>query len=150
AVCRERDRSASSMSTTGCTRWWLTRRSTATGKRPSIAASPISTGCRAARPCASRALADLAWVSRAAVAHEAVVESFIAETAVLPMKLFTIFTSDERAVAHVRAERQRIAAFVKRVSNHQEWGMRVVLDRQRAAAAAPKRKTSLNASSGVA
>src|SRR5882762_12023102 len=69
----------------------------------------------------NRGLADLDWVSRAAVAHEAVVESFIAETAVLPMKLFTIFTTDDRAVAHVRAERRRIAALVKRVADHHEW-----------------------------
>ena len=90
-------------------------------------------------------------MSRAAVAHEAVVESFIGETAVLPMKLFTIFTSDERALEHVRAERRRIAAVVKRVANHQEWGVRVVLDRERAAAAAPKKKTApAGRSSGVA
>ena len=86
----------------------------------------------------NRGLKDLDWVSRVAVAHEAVVESFIKETAVLPMKLFTIFTSDDRAMAHVRAERHRIAAVAKRVANHQEWGVRVVLDRARAAAAAPK------------
>src|SRR5438445_7755778 len=97
----------------------------------------------------NRGLADLDWVSRAAVAHEAVVESFIAETAVLPMKLFTIFTTDDRAVAHVRAERRRIAALVKRVANHQEWGVRVVLDRTRATAAAPKKRMSASARTGV-
>ena len=95
-------------------------------------------------------LSDLDWVSRAAVAHEAVVESFISETAVLPMKLFTIFTTDDRAVEHVRAERRRIATVVKRVANHQEWGVRVVLDRDRAVAAAPKMKAPAGARSGVA
>jgi hypothetical protein len=98
----------------------------------------------------NRGLADLDWVSRAAVAHEAVVEAFIAETAVLPIKLFTMFTSDERAVAYVAAERPRIDAFVKRVSNHQEWGVRVALDRQRAAASAPKRKVAASAGAGAA
>ena len=99
----------------------------------------------------NKGLADLDWVSRAAVAHEAVVESFIAEKAVLPMKLFTIFTSDERAIEHVRAERRRIAAVVKRVANHQEWGVRVVIDRERAAAAAaPKKKAAPAVRSGVA
>jgi hypothetical protein len=98
----------------------------------------------------NQGLANLDWVSRAAVAHEAVVESFIGETAVLPMKLFTIFTTDERAVAYVRGERQRIATFVKRVSNHHEWGIRVVLDRQRAAAAAPKPKSAATGRSGLA
>ena len=83
----------------------------------------------------SSGLANLDWVSRVAVAHEAVVESFVAAKAVLPMKLFTIFKSDERAFEHVRSQRARIAALVKRVANQQEWGIRVVLDRTRAAAA---------------
>ena len=94
-------------------------------------------------------LAKLDWVSRIAVAHEAVVESFIGSTAVLPMKLFTIFTTDERALAHVRAQRARIAALVKRVANQQEWGVRVVLDRTLAAAALPKKKAPAPAGSGL-
>jgi hypothetical protein len=59
-------------------------------------------------------LSDLDWVARAAVAHEAVVESFIGAAALLPMKLFTIFTSDARAI-------------------------RVVIDRAKAAGAATDR-----------
>jgi len=92
-----------------------------------------------------RGLADLEWVSRIAVAHEAVVESFVgASAAVLPMKLLTIFNSDERAIEHVRADRSRIDALVKRVANHDEWGVRVVLDRTRAAkAAAPARARAI-------
>jgi len=82
----------------------------------------------------NRGLANLDWVSRAAVAHEAVVESFAGASAVLPMKLFTIFTSDDRALAHVRSQRTRIAATARRVANHQEWGVRVILDRAPAAA----------------
>jgi hypothetical protein len=98
----------------------------------------------------NRGLSDLDWVSRAAVAHEAVVESFISETAVLPMKLFTIFTTDDRAVEHVRTERRRVAIVVKRVANHQEWGVRVVLDRDRSVAAAPKKRAPAGGRSGVA
>jgi hypothetical protein len=94
-------------------------------------------------------LANLDWVSRVAVAHEKVVESFVDSTAVLPIKLFTIFTADERALAHVRDQRARIAGLVKRVANHQEWGVRVVLDRTLAAAALPKKKVSANAGAGV-
>jgi hypothetical protein len=77
----------------------------------------------------NKGLGDLDWVSRIAIAHEKVVESFIASTAVLPMKLFTIFTTDDRALDHVRAQRARVASLVTRVANHQEWGIRVVLDR---------------------
>jgi gas vesicle protein GvpL/GvpF len=76
----------------------------------------------------NRKLSDLEWVSRAAVSHEAVIESFINATAILPMKLFTIFTSDERALEHVRRDRRRINALAKRVGDHHEWGVRVALD----------------------
>src|SRR5918999_118989 len=56
----------------------------------------------------NRRLSDLDWVSRAAVAHEAIVESFLEERAIVPMKLFTIFTSDDRAVEQVRSDRRRV------------------------------------------
>jgi hypothetical protein len=88
----------------------------------------------------SSGLANLDWVSRVAVAHEAVVESFVASRAVLPMKLFTIFKTDERALEHVRSQRTRIASLIERVTNQQEWGVRVVLDRALATAAASKKK----------
>ncbi len=77
----------------------------------------------------NRKLSDLDWVSRAAIAHEAVVESFINRRAVLPMKLFTIFTSDDRALEQVRGDRRRVDAMVKRVTNHVEWGVRIAIDR---------------------
>jgi hypothetical protein len=100
------------------------------GLHVAVADAPLN---RYSEDAINRGLADLHWVSKAAIAHEAVVESFVGATAVLPMKLFTIFTSDDRAVAHVRAQRERIAAAVKRVANHDEWGVRVALDRARAA-----------------
>ena len=76
----------------------------------------------------NRHLSDLDWVSRAAIAHEAVVESFIDFPAVLPMKLFTIFNNDGRALEHLRRDRSRIARLLKRVGGHHEWGVRVVMD----------------------
>ena len=96
----------------------------------------------------SSGLANLDWVSRVAVAHEAVVESFLATKAVLPMKLFTIFKTDERAFEYVRSQRARIVGLVERVANQQEWGIRVVLDRT-LAAAAPKKRTAGARGSGA-
>lgn len=90
----------------------------------------------------NRGLSDLDWVARAAVAHEAVVESFIGASAVVPMKLFTIFTSDERAVEHVRREAPLVEAVIRRVANHHEWGVRIVLDRPRVEPAAAKKDRS--------
>jgi hypothetical protein len=83
----------------------------------------------------NRRLADLDWVSRAAVAHERVIESFIDASAVLPMKLFTIFGNDDRALGHIRQERERIDLLLQRVANHLEWGVRVILHQARASSA---------------
>jgi len=76
----------------------------------------------------NRRLSDLEWVSRAAVAHESVVELFIDCAAVLPMKLFTIFLSDARALEQMASDRRHILSALRRVTRHHEWGVRVVLN----------------------
>ena len=87
-------------------------------------------------------LSDLNWVSRVAVRHEAVVEHFIDAAAVLPMKLFTIFADDDRMQEHMRGERSRLLAMARRVAGHQEWGVRVLLDRAKRIAKATGGKRS--------
>src|SRR4051794_5161145 len=84
-------------------------------------------------------LNDLDWVSRAAVAHERIVESFRGADALLPMKLFTIFSSDERALSDLRERRRHIDRLLQRVVHHDEWGVRVVLNRDAVPAATPSR-----------
>jgi hypothetical protein len=90
-------------------------------------------------------LSDLDWVSRAAVAHEAVVESFSAAAAVVPMKLFTIFNDDARATANFEAQDAVVNAALKRVRDRIELGVRVTLE-----AARPQRRTVPRASTGAA
>ncbi len=79
-----------------------------------------------------RQLSDLSWVSDRALAHEAVVEHAARFGAVLPMKLFTLFASDDRAVAHVRDDRERLEGVLDRVEGRVEWGVRIRLDDARA------------------
>src|SRR5262245_7690902 len=98
-------------------------------------------------PALRRCLGDLDEISRAALAHQAVVASFASARAVLPMKLFTLFESDARAIEHVRAQHGRIALLVKRVAHHQEWGLRVIRDR---AAVAPRKEPLRQMRSGLA
>ena len=93
-----------------------------------VASAPLD---RYSEDIINQRLSDLAWVSHAAVAHEAVVESFIDQRAILPMKLFTIFTSDDRAMEEMQGDRRRVDRLVKRVANHLEWGVRVSLDKAR-------------------
>ena len=55
-----------------------------------------------------RRLADMDWVSDRAMAHEKVVEHFAAGGPVVPMKLFTLFAGDERAVAGLGDRREAL------------------------------------------
>ena len=94
-----------------------------------------------------RRLQDLDWVSRCAMAHEAVVEDAARSGPVVPMKLFTLFSSDERAVAHIVRTRKKLARLFELVAGREEWGVRVSLDervaaRRRAEGARPGKTAS--------
>ena len=77
-------------------------------------------------------LSDLDWVSACALAHEAVVEHFRDAPALLPLKLFTLFVSDKRALAHLRESGEQLDRVLDRVAGRVEWGVRVRLDEARA------------------
>jgi hypothetical protein len=72
-------------------------------------------------------LRDLQWVGRMAMAHEAVVEYFVRlrAAAVIPMKLFTIFSSHERAVIEMRRRQRQLERVFARIEGCEEWGVRI-------------------------
>ena len=91
-------------------------------------------------------LQDLEWVGSRAMAHESVVEHFLRVGTVLPMQLFTLFTSDERALDHVARDRARIERVVARIDGRLEWGLRLSFDPKAAEAdAAPRPKPARRA-----
>jgi hypothetical protein len=94
-------------------------------------------------------LRNVAWVGDMAVAHEAVVEHFNTQlrAAVVPMKLFTMFSTRERAVAGLRARRKEIAAVLSRIRGCVEWGVRIT---RRPPTAASRRKIAPIRQSGAA
>ena len=71
---------------------------------------------------------DLDWVSKIAMAHEAVVEHFSRArgATVVPMKLFTMFSSAERLVQDLRSHQAGISATIARIRGAREWGVRVL------------------------
>ena len=73
-------------------------------------------------------LRNLDWVAEVAIAHEAVVERFarLRGAAVVPMKLFTMFSSEARAQEAMDGRRREIEAVVKRIAGCEEWGVRVI------------------------
>ena len=89
-------------------------------------------------------LKDLDWVSRIALAHEAVVEHFAAlpGVTVIPMKLFTMFSNVERALAGMRGQRAELKRVFARLEGCEEWGVRVLRsERQKAATATTRPST---------
>jgi hypothetical protein len=87
-------------------------------------------------------IGNLDWVSARALAHEKLIEHFTAAGALVPMKLFTLFASDERAVSHMRGALPRLRPILDRVAGREEWGLRVSYDSTRAAREADTGATS--------
>lgn len=78
-------------------------------------------------------LGDLDWLAERATEHEAVVEHTTKLGSVVPMKLFTLFSNDERALRHVRKMRRSLGRVVERITGCEEWGLRILFDPTRAA-----------------
>ncbi len=72
-------------------------------------------------------LRDLEWVSKTAIAHEAVVEHFARGrgAVVVPMKLFTMFSSMKKAIDEVGQGRATIERAMKHIAGSEEWGIRI-------------------------
>lgn len=77
-------------------------------------------------------LQDLDWISGRALAHEAMVEHFGRAGTVVPMKIFTLFSDDGRALEHIRSGRGRLDRILARIAGREEWGVLVRFDESRA------------------
>lgn len=92
-------------------------------------------------------LRDLEWVGACGAAHEAVVEHAAKLGTVVPMKLFTIFASDARAIAHLGKTKKALDRIATRIEGCDEWGVRVLFDETRAAAAKPAKPRAASGTS---
>jgi hypothetical protein len=95
-------------------------------------------------------LRDVQWVTDLAVAHESVVEFFAHQSGatVIPMKLFTMFSSEKRAISEARSRLPDIESVVTRIAGCEEWGVRITYRPTGAESASPGRQP--RASSGTA
>ena len=94
-------------------------------------------------------LRDLDWVGGRAAEHEAVVEHAAGLGTVVPMKLFTLFSTDERALDHVRKMKDSPDRVVERIAGCEEWGLRILFDEARAARAAAEEARAKKVVSGT-
>lgn len=71
-------------------------------------------------------LRNLEWVAACSLAHQAMVDARMRDTeAVVPMKVFTIFTTISRAKARMLQHAERLRTAMQRVAGCVEWGVRV-------------------------
>jgi hypothetical protein len=85
-------------------------------------------------------LRDMDWVSKAAVGHEQLLEAVMrSAAAILPMKLLTLFSGDERLLKDLAQQRARLTRAAAHVAGCEEYGLRIVaLDAAPAAAEAAR------------
>lgn len=95
------------------------------GPNVSLVVSSVPSATYNAASLESR-LSDLEWVSAAGAAHHRVVDA-LSESGlvVLPFRLFTVFSSDEQAVATVRKLGPALSRAFDRVRGREEWVLRV-------------------------
>jgi hypothetical protein len=80
-------------------------------------------------------LEDVEAISRHALAHASVVEFFFRSAPVIPLKLFTLFSSDEAASRQLGRRRAALRGMFARLRGREEWGVRVVAGEREAESA---------------
>jgi hypothetical protein len=97
-------------------------------------------------------LKDLGWLGPRALRHEEVIEQMARLSPVLPLRFGCLFSSAERLVELLRRHHTRIAAFIEKVANQEEWSLQGSLDLrscEEAMFAADPRVAALPASKGA-
>jgi hypothetical protein len=75
-------------------------------------------------------LEDLEWLGRCAASHHALLGRAMRAGPVVPLRLFTIFASETRALVHVREALPTLAALFERLDGRVEYGIRAARSRQ--------------------
>jgi hypothetical protein len=80
-------------------------------------------------------LNDLPWLERIAREHEAVLEEVLGAATVVPLRLCTIFEDAAGVQRMLEREHDAFLEALGRLEGRQEWGVKVLLDRDRSAPA---------------
>ncbi|MFC9621075.1 GvpL/GvpF family gas vesicle protein [Streptomyces sp. NPDC056930] len=92
-----------------------------------VAVSPVPE--RDFQEAALRAhLEDLDWLESVARAHHRVIEALAARTAVLPLRLATVYLDDERVRLMLRARHEAFAGKLTDLAAQVEWGVKIYVE----------------------
>ena len=96
-----------------------------------------------------RLVRDLQAVSPSALAHSAVVAHCARHHPTLPLRLFTLFATDRRAVTGIARRRALLATRLSRVANRVEWGVQARVEATAGRRAATRREGVRKATRGL-
>jgi hypothetical protein len=80
-----------------------------------------------------RNLNDMQWLEGVARAHEAVLEQTLDDAPLIPMRLCTIYRSEEQVQALLAERREQFTEALAALEGRGEWGVKVTADRERVA-----------------
>jgi len=72
-------------------------------------------------------LEDLDWLERTARAHHKVIETVAKERPVVPMRLATVYSSDEAAAGMLAERAADLRQALTRLARRSEWGVKAYL-----------------------
>jgi len=73
---------------------------------------------------------DIGWLNRVAVRHHEIVRQATKTSAVLPLRLGTIFRSRGSLLAAAARAQETVADFLSTLDDRQEWGVKLYLEKQ--------------------
>ena len=76
-------------------------------------------------------LADLQWLGEQGLAHERVVAALVDRTTVLPMRLFTLFSSDEALAGECEQRADWLREMLAKLDGVRQWDLKVAYDAER-------------------
>lgn len=73
---------------------------------------------------------DVAWLEEKARIHEEVLEAALAQTAVVPLRVCTVFAGEEQVTEMLRREYGALLDALERLAGRAEWGVKAYVDRE--------------------
>ena len=92
-----------------------------------------------------RRAGDLEWLGAVGYRHQAVVSDLMKSAAIVPLRAFTLFSSEEALRAYLHEHHDMLAKTLDRLDGKQEWTMRVELEPARWSEALSGRVEALRA-----
>lgn len=91
------------------------------------ASSPVDAGSYGSGVLETQ-LGNLAWVGKRGVEHERVVTWFSDHATIVPMRLFTLFSSEEALRQEAAARSQEVVDMLRRFRDLREWDLKISYD----------------------